>query len=300
MELRDLEYFKSVCDTASFTKAAQICHISQPTITKAVHRLEEEIGVKLFDRNRSKKQISLTPVGELFQKRVEKLLKYLEQSLYEVQNFYDTKVKLGLPPIIGATVFPSIYKELLRQFPKIIFDMQEDGTNDMKTILQNGEVDMGFIFQKKGTQSNEDFNSISLLQDELKVCVSNDHPLAHLEKISMADLKWERFILLTEGYLHNKILISECDKCGFYPNRSFTSKEIITVLSLVEAGVGVTLLTNLAVKDNLEIVAIPLEEPLYLDLLLCWSKNGTPSQECLTIIDFIANLYKKDVLPSYS
>jgi DNA-binding transcriptional LysR family regulator len=286
MELRDLEYFKSVCDTESFTKAAQVLHISQPTITKAVHRLEEEIGVTLFDRNRSKKQITLTPRGKIFLARVKGILDSVEETMLEVQNYQKTEIKLGLPPIIGSAIFPSIYTKLLKQFPHLKFELIENGTNYMRDLIEKGEVDLGFIFQKSDTEMNR-LNSIPLLRDELKVCVSKDHPFANMEKVSLDNLQWERFILLSESYLHNRIVISECEKNGYYPDTAFISKEIITVMSLVESGIGISLLSNMATRGHENIVTISLEDPIYLDVLLCWKKDHYLPSECQDIIDFI-------------
>ncbi|MGG0719918.1 LysR family transcriptional regulator [Robertmurraya massiliosenegalensis] len=292
MELRDLKYFKAVCDTGSFTKAGQVLHISQPTITKAVHRLEEEIGVQLFDRNKSSKQITLTHQGEIFLIKVEGILDYIDESVEAVQNFHNKKIRLGLPPIIGATFFPPIYEKMLTQFQSLQFEIQENGTNDMRTLIKKGQVDIGFIYHKCESEP-PDLNYIALKRDELKVCVSKDHPYAHLKKISLEDLQWERFILLSESYLHNHLVISECRKQGFTPDISFISSEVVTVKSLVETGLGITILSNMAIKDNQNIVPLSLEDPVFLDVLLCWKKDHVLSPECQQVIDYISLQFKK-------
>ncbi|WP_019153747.1 LysR family transcriptional regulator [Robertmurraya massiliosenegalensis] len=293
MELRDLKYFKSVCDTGSFTKAGQVLHISQPTITKAVHRLEEEIGVQLFDRNKSSKQITLTPEGQIFLLKVEGILDYIDESVVAVQNFQNKKIRLGLPPIIGAAVFPPIYEKLVTQFHSLQFEIQENGTNDMRSLIKKGQVDLGFIYHKCGTEP-PDLKYITLHRDELKVCVSKDHPFAHLKKIALEDLQWERFILLSESYLHNYLVLSECKKHGYIPDITFTSNEVVTVKSLVETGLGITILSNMAIKENQNIVPLSLEDPVFLDVLLCWKKDHILSPECQQVIDYISHQFKKE------
>ncbi len=280
MELRHLEYFHKVGKHKNFTHAAHSLHVSQPTVTNAVNQLEEELGVKLLYRNT--KVVSLTHQGELFHKRVESILEEIQSSVDEVRQS-NSKIKLGLPPMIGARVFPSIYLEIKNRFPGIDVEVMEKGSVSTCELLETGELDLGLIILP--TNSNS-LNMIPLIEEEIMVCMHPEHSLAKEKTICFSQLKHESFVALSEDFLHRKIMEEECEKHDFTPPIIFESHEVSTVKELVANGLGISLFMKLIVANRPDIVQVPLTQKVKLHIGIAWKKNKHLSQNCQQFIDY--------------
>ena len=114
MNIRDLEYFNSLCTTKSFTKTSRQFYISQPSITMALHRLEKELDTKLIIRDHSRNEILLTKSGEVLENHIKNILLEIKKTKSEIARINGDKIKLGVPPIIGAYYFPLILKDLAK------------------------------------------------------------------------------------------------------------------------------------------------------------------------------------------
>ncbi|RXT07252.1 LysR family transcriptional regulator [Ammoniphilus sp. CFH 90114] len=280
MELRHLEYFYKVGKHKNFTHAAHALHVSQPTVTNAVNQLEEELGVKLLIRNT--KNVSLTHHGELFHKRVESILGEIQSSIEEVKDRL-SKIKMGLPPMIGARIFPSVYKEFKHCFPAIDIEVMEKGSVSTCELLETGELDLGLIILPEDQSS---LNVIPLMEEEIMVCMHPDHALAKNKEICFSQLKDEDFVALTPDFLHRKLTLKECEKHGFTPRIVFESHEVSTAKELVANGLGISLFMKLIVAKRSDIVQIPLSNQTKVQIGLAWKKNKHLTKNCKQFIDF--------------
>ncbi|WP_134699466.1 LysR family transcriptional regulator [Ammoniphilus sp. YIM 78166] len=280
MELRHLEYFHKVGKHKNFTHAAHSLHVSQPTVTNAVNQLEEELGVKLLNRNT--KIVTLTQQGELFLRRVESILEEIQSSVDEIRKS-NSKIKLGLPPMIGARVFPSIYMEFKHLYPNIDVEVVEKGSVSTCNLLETGELDLGLIILPATSSS---LNMIPLMQEEVMVCMHPEHPLAKVKSICFSQLQHENFVALSEDFLHRKIMVEECEKHGFTPPIIFESHEVSTAKELVANGLGISLFMRLIVANRLDIVQVPLTNKVKINIGLAWKKNKHLSQNCQQFIDY--------------
>ncbi|MBO8168736.1 MAG: LysR family transcriptional regulator [Thermoanaerobacteraceae bacterium] len=286
MELRQLEYFYMVSKLKNFTHAAEKLHVSQPSVTNSINKLEEELGVQLLDRNT--KRVSLTSQGKIFFKRVEKILQGINEAVSEIKNFDKGTIKLGLPPIIGAYLFPSIFLEFKKVYPYLELQVFEEGSLSTRTMLEKGQLDLGIIILP---DHSEILNTIPLINEQIVVCLPPNHRLSQEKIISFSQLSNEKFILLRESYFHRKAILNECLKHGFSPNIVFSSNQIETVKALVASSIGISFLMCMAVNDNQKIIKVPLAEPIEISIGLAWKKDKHLSKASKTFIDFVRNYF---------
>lgn len=289
MELRQLEYFVEVSKHKSFTHAAECLHVSQPSISNSLHKLEDELGVKLLER--TTKNVSLTYKGELFLNRVVNILANMNEAICEISESDNGIVKIGLPPMIGAQMFPNVFIEFKQKYSNIEFDVIEKGSVAIRNLIETGELEMGFIILP---HSSECLQMIPLVEDQLVICMQKDHPLSSRNHIDCRDLTEERFVMLTAEYVHHKMLLDHLS--NIQPNIIFTSDKVETVKSMVGKGLGISLLMDLYVKDHHDIVAVPLKSPLNINIGLAWKKGRHLSSECKKVIEFFSQYFKEENL----
>lgn len=288
MELRQLEYFRMVGTLKSFTHAARKLHITQPCITNSILKLEDELGVQLLDR--TTKQVSLTEKGQLFLKRVNDILNEVNEATMEVQNYDSHLVSLGLPPMIGAYLFPDIFLKMQKTHPQTKIQVIEKGSIAIQDMLEKGEVDMAFMILH---QKSHLLEQVPLIEKEATVCLPRNHRLAKRKSLSFDELAEEKFIMLSNEYVHHKVFIDECAKRNITPDVIFQTDKIETMKALIESGAGISILMRIIVNESPDIVKVPLKNPILFPIGLAWRKDKTLSNSCLETIQFIKDYYAK-------
>lgn len=287
MELRQLEYFQTVCRLKKITLAANYLHVSQPSITVAIKKLEEELSVMLF--NRDQKQMTLTVEGSIFLQRTESILLSLQnavQEMHDIKNIPTGRIKIGVPPMIGAYLFPPIFTSFKRLYPLIELSIVERGSVTITRQLEEGELDLA-IFETSHQSSLLD--SLPIITGELVVCLPHQHPLSEMPVIDFKDLQDEEFILFSEGTYHRKVILNECERNNFTPHIALTTSQLETIRRLVRTGAGISFLFDFLVKDSTDIVVRPLSDPIRLNYGLGWSKEKYLSDAAKTFIEFFSN-----------
>ncbi len=286
MELRQLEYFSTVSKLKSFTHAAEELHVSQPSITHAIHKLEEELGVQLFERKT--KKVVLTVKGEIFYKRVTNILMSISEAVSEIKNIDIGTVKIGLPPMIGAHLFPNVYLEFSKAYPQIELQVVEKGSLYIRNLLEQGQLDIGFIIIPDHSYT---LDTIPLVKQQMMACLPHNHRFAHEKRLRLKQLLEEKFVFLSEEFVHHRIAFKECLKHGFTPDVIFSSDQVETVKALVAKGAGITLLMNMIVENDPNIVKVPLDPPIEINIGLAWKKDRHLSKECINTLHFIQNYF---------
>lgn len=269
MNIRDLEYFNHLCKTKSFTKAAKELYVSQPSITMSLRRLEKELNSKLIIRDHSKKLFTLTEAGMVFEKRVKNILYQMNEAKLEIAKIHNDKIKLGIPPIIGAYFFPLFIDDLVKNdFIKCI-EFVETGSLAMNNLLSSGKVDIAFI-GSLSPLNDDNIDSKLLKKDSFMLCVSKNHHLSKKLVIDFKDLKNEQFIVLGNSYIHSKVLNNLFKENDIIPKNIYHTDEIQTAKSLIASGLGVGIMIDMAVKNMPGIKTIPLKKcvPFYISLAL--------------------------------
>jgi DNA-binding transcriptional LysR family regulator len=285
MELRQLEYFQMVSRLNSITKAAEQLHIAQPSVTIAIKKLEEELGVMLFDR--TQKQITLTTEGRIFLQRVDEILSRIYDATVEMNDYrllQKGSIKIGFPPSIGAFLFPHLFARFQKRHPQFDLTVVEAGSLSIRSQLERGELDLGVIITSNASPR---LTTVSIVTGQILVCLPNGHPLGQFPTIPFSMLSDQRFILLTEDTYSRQIIMEECKKHRFTPHIVFSSSQIETIRGLVEQGVGISFLLDAVAEKRSKFITRPLAEPLYYQIGLAWNKERYLSKASKAFIDFI-------------
>lgn len=285
MDIRQLEYFRTVANSGSLTKAARLLLVSQPTITVALQKLENEVGVSLFDR--SQKQFTLTTEGKLFLDRVISVLNRLEEAVGELNSYKTLQsghVRIGILPLIGSFLFPKILANFKKYHPNVQFTIFEKYSKSINTALEKGELDIG-IFNQPNVSNL--LHNIHLVKQEILVCLLKSHPLAKQKNISLKQLRNEPMILFSETSSDRKVITQACLENGFAPNVILTTDQIESIKAFVSCGLGLSFMISSVPHKGTDLINIPLEEPLYLDFCVAWKKDSYLSVAAKTFVDFL-------------
>jgi len=289
MDFRQLTYFIEVAQCKSFTKAAEKLHVSQPTLSKMVKNLEDDLDVELIDR--SARQIALTDAGEIVLQEGLKIIESMEDlsmHLYDLMHLKRGKIEIGIPPLIGVLFFPRIIKGFQKLYPNIEIDLLERGGNKVMEEVKDGILDLGVVIMP---EEDEPFDCIPFLHDELNLFVHADHRLAVRESIKMQELQDEKFILFSEDFtLHDRI-IQECRKAGFNPDVAYVSSQWDFISEMIGEQLGIAILPRaIASKVNGELVkSVPIRPSIPWKLVTITKKEKYISRAAQAFIQFIVD-----------
>ncbi|WP_433943694.1 LysR family transcriptional regulator [Paenibacillus sp. SN-8-1] len=245
MELRQLQYFVKVAQKEHVTKAAEELHVAQSAVSRQIHQLEQELGVDLFIQKG--RNVHLTAVGQLFCSRVEAIIKDLELAVNEVHEFLDPEqgeIRLGFPHSLGIHLIPSIVAEFRKIYPNVKFRFKQGMFPSLIRDVTMAEVDLAFI--SPFPESHDQVQGNLVITEELVAILPPNHPLAGEETIHLNQLKDDKFILFSKGYSLRPIVWQACLEAGFSPKIAFEGEETDTIRGLVAAGMGVSLLPEMA------------------------------------------------------
>lgn len=245
MELRQLLYFVKVAQKEHVTKAAEELHVAQSAVSRQIHQLEQELGVDLFIQKG--RNVHLTAVGQLFCSRVEAIIKDLELAVNEVHEFLDPErgeIRLGFPHSLGIHLIPSIVAEFRKIYPNVKFRFKQGMFPSLIRDVTMAEVDLAFI--SPFPESHDQVEGDLVITEELVAILPPSHPLAGEETIHLNQLKDDKFILFSKGYSLRPIVWQACLEAGFSPKIAFEGEETDTIRGLVAAGMGVSLLPEMA------------------------------------------------------
>jgi len=244
MELLQLKYFQTVARLEHMTKAAEQLQIAQPSLSKTIARLEETVGVPLFDRQG--RQIRLNQFGRAFLERVNRAFRELEEGerqIREMAGLNRGSIKLG---VSITSVLPELIGTFMERHPRVHFRQTLGTTAEMKKRLEEGEVDLCITSVEIGSSELE---WRELITEEVFLAVSPAHPLANRESVGLSELEEESFISMNIGYSFRDLMDELCLQAGFTPNIMFEVDEPEGISRLVGQGLGVAFLPELAFKS---------------------------------------------------
>ncbi|KMY54052.1 LysR family transcriptional regulator [Bacillus sp. FJAT-27231] len=275
MELRDLKSFMEVAEHRSFTKAATHSYLSQPSLSKAVRKLEEELHVELFDR--STRHLQLTDAGKIVYQQGQKAFSALTELgvlLDELMDIAAGEIKIGIPPLIGTLFFPDIARRFHKKYPKVSLELVELGAKLIAQLVEEGQIDLGIIVLPA---DEEKFNTYPFIQDEFVLYIHENHRLAGKENVSLNELKSEKFILFSESFTLHDYIKRACEDAGFTPSIAYQSSQWDLIIELVSSQLGITLLPKSIYykQNNPEIKIVPIKHsPLLWKLGIITKKNA--------------------------
>lgn len=291
MELRQLEYFQMASRLKNITRAAERLRVSQPNITVAIKKLEAELGIQLFDR--SQKQLSLTPEGAVFLNRIELALRNIQDAVLEVNDYKQLQkgtIKIGIPSMIGAYLFPKIFSSFQRKYSHLDVYLYEEGSMKIREQLERDELDFGIVIISDASPS---LQLLPMSTNQIVACVPESHPLAEKNSLCIQDMADTDLIMLKEGSFLRHLVLQKLKAASITPNIVLESNQIETIKGLVSSGVGIAYLLDFIVEGTPGIKALPMSEPIFVDVGLAWKKDRYISKAAQSFIDFCKNTLKK-------
>ena len=284
MELRQLEYFRMTAKLRNLTRAAAELEVSQPNITVAIQKLESLLGLRLFDR--SQKQVLLTAEGEIFLRRVEPALDILHDALRELEDYKNLSkgnIRIGIPPMIGAYLFPRICSDFQKIYPHLTISLYEEGSMAIRENLEAGELDFGIIILSDIPAA---LNTFPMCTSELVACVPEDSPLASRPSFRLKDFDNENLIVMKHGSFIRRMLSDRFASMGISPNVVLESNQIEIIKHLVANGIGLACLLDCVTKGNQDFRVLSFNRPMHFDVGLAWKKDRYISKAAAAFMDF--------------
>ncbi|RTE10700.1 LysR family transcriptional regulator [Paenibacillus whitsoniae] len=292
MDIRHLQYIQEIVRLNSFTKAAETLHITQPSISKAVKQLEQELGTDLFIREG--KHFRLTDAGSAILKYagpILQLFESLQSELNDLNYLNQGSIRIGLPPMAGASFFPTVIKRFQDRYRGIAITMIEEGAVKIEEGLIDGTLDVGVVISPIKADI---FDSFALIQDRLSLVVSPSHRLAGRDEVKLAELAEERFILFNRNFALHDQIIGRCRSVGFEPQIVHESSQWDFIAAMVGAELGIAMLpqTICQTLPAERIVVVPLVQPVIpWELVLVWKRDGYLSLATRAWISFTQEVF---------
>lgn len=249
MNIKDLEYFNELIKIKNFTIVAQKFNVSQPTITLAIKRLEEEFNTKFFLRNQSHKELIVTDAGNQFYAHSQKIVHELQIANNELRNTATQKIFFGLPPIIGTYYFPLVTPDLLRN--KLLNELKiiSRGSATCRKMLLDGELDIALLGSNSPLK-DPNLKTEIFARSPYKVIVGNNHSWAHRKSIEISELRGQPFVIQNDSFIHKRALKKVAHLGHFRPNIICQTDNIMMLKALVAANTGISLLTKIAIQPT--------------------------------------------------
>jgi LysR family transcriptional regulator, hydrogen peroxide-inducible genes activator len=247
MNLKDLKYLVALADTGHFGKAAERSFVSQPTLSAQLKKLEEYLGVKLVERQ--PKNVQLTEVGKQIVIRARRMLDEGDEIVALARSNTDPfagKLKVALIPTIGPYLLPRVMQKLRKGMPHLGLMLYEYQTEALLKRLRDGEVDVG-IMALPALQDG--IESRPLYEENFTVALPNAHPLAAKSTIKVQDLKGQTLLLLEDGHCLRDQALEVCSRVDVKEAEDFRATSLETLRQMVVAGLGITLLPEMAVES---------------------------------------------------
>ncbi|MFS0981416.1 LysR family transcriptional regulator [Enterococcus casseliflavus] len=296
MNIRDLEYFNALAEMLSFTQVAHKFAVSQPTVSYAVKRLEEHYGCDLIAREASHRSISLTTEGEILKAHAQYILDEFLTLDRAIDHAKNNRTHIGLPPIIRSKVFSKLLdeKEIIRFISN--FHLVSGGSNELLSKLLSGKIDFSLL-GSVNPLVHPNLQVKLLHQQEFFIFVSKENPLAEKKEISFEEAAKYPFILLEKGYTHMRAFQNLSEKSKKKPEVPFYFSDVQTIGQLVSSNIGITLMTEFPVFQEMEgLVKIPLvpEDKEIFYIQYAYLKSAMLNQEVQKLIRILDELSWED------
>jgi LysR family transcriptional regulator, hydrogen peroxide-inducible genes activator len=244
LKLKDLRYLVAVADAKHFGRAAERCFVSQPTLSAQLKKLEEYLGVQLIER--APKRVQLTEAGHEIVERARRVLEASDDIVELAKGHRDPlagRIRLALLPTIGPYLLPNVAGKLRKALPRLELMLYEYQTDPMLAKLHSGEIDVGILALPVAMDGLE---VLELHKEPFMVALPSNHRLAQRASIKVEDLANETLLLLEDGHCLRDQALDICSATSMHEKQDFRATSLETLRQMVAAGVGITLLPELA------------------------------------------------------
>lgn len=287
MNINYLRYFLAVCEYGSITKAAENIHISQPSITAAIQYLEQNYRIKLF--NRKNKKLQLTEEGFKFLQYTKALLHQCDdftRKTMDIETGRKITLKVGMPGVLGSFFLDKIVPDFEQEHPDINLEIFEIPTVDGIKRIQDSTLDFVIGITNFIPQSN--CNVAKIFTTELMLAVSKNNPLSDSSEIMPSQIKDCRFVTISEGSFHYKILRK------MFPEQDLNivlhSNQVSTIKYMIENDYAVAIIYKDIFKDDKNIRTIPFKDSISADINMFWRGDSYCNSASKTFISYLRNI----------
>jgi len=293
--VKQLTYLQALAEEEHFGRAAERCFVTQSTMSAGIKELEETLGTKLFER--TKRSVMLTPTGRLITDAATDVLLQINEILAMAARGREpltSRLYLGTIPTIGPYVLPQIMALLQKSYPNLKPYLKEEQTDVLLRDLRKGDLDVALIALPFDTQW---FNHMSLGFENFQLAVPKGHPLLKKSAIKITDIDPEDLLLLGEGHCLKTHALSACQLAEGELRQSFQATSLGTLVQMVNAGLGVTLLPDMAIRAGIlkgtTIKTLPIQNAGdHREIALAWRKTSQRIEEFELLGDMIIQAIK--------
>ena len=293
--LQQLRYLVAVAETLHFRRAAELTHVTQPTLSGQLRELEERLGVQLVERSRAK--VMLTPLGKEIAARSRTVLRDV-QDIVELakhgQTLLGGTIRVGVLQSLGPYLLPHLLPELHQSYPSLKLYVREGMPQALLDGVDDGSFDLLlFPLPVKGA----DLQSVRLFREPLWIVAPSDHRLAAKEEAERSDLKGETVLTLEHGHrLHDQVR-ELCDEFGAKLSHDYEGTSLDTLRQMVGMGMGLSFLPALYVRSEVlhdsQVAARRLQSrPPYRMIGMIWRKHSARQDEFLALAGLVRGILK--------
>jgi LysR family hydrogen peroxide-inducible transcriptional activator len=261
--IKQLRYLQALNKTLSFTEAAALCFVGQSTLSAGLKELESTLGVQLVERD--KQTVSITPIGQEVIDRAERLLAQADDLVDFVDSYAGSMVgviKLGVIPTIAPFILPNLMPKMREQYPDLQIALREDLSGNLINKLDRHELDFALIALPYDT---EGFLVKELFDDEFWLIAKEGDPILKKKDLHLSHQMSDRILLLEDGHCIREHTLKACRRSELVSNNGIEATSLLTLVQMVESGLGIALLPEMAVQSgllsNTQLIARPLAMP---------------------------------------
>ncbi|NRD79847.1 LysR family transcriptional regulator [Bacillus sp. BRMEA1] len=280
--------FIKAIETGSFTKAAEELGYTQSAISQMVHSLEEELSTTLIKRSRT--GITLTPDGEEFLPFIRNIYnshRELLEKQKEMKGLQSGLIRIGTFSSVSCHWMPELMRDFKEHYPAVHFELHQGNYTDISKWIHEGKVDFGFVNPKAVSK----LSTVPLEEDEMLAVLPAAHPLANQDKVSLKELTTEPYILLNEGEISEPLTIF--NQHNFEPNIQYRVYDDYTIMSMIEQGLGISILPKLVLsRCPYHIVTKSISPAVVRTISLAYKDKRILPIASRFFIDFIVEKYR--------
>src|SRR5277367_928248 len=277
MEVRQIRSFLSIAETLHFGRAAELIHLSQPALSLQIRALEEEVGVRLFER--SPRKTTLTAAGAAFRDDAAAALLQLEQAIRKSRLAASGKLgllRIGFISTAGIELVGDIVRQFRELNPEVEFSLRNILTAEQVQMLETGALDIGFLRLPIGGQSTLDV--VTVHREPFVLVVPSSHKLAKKKRVRLREVAGEDFVMYERSWApgFHDLMFGILRDAGIVPNVTQTAGEVPTLISLVHSGMGITIAPLSVVKHSAaSVVACKIVDRIPMSDIGIAVRNGT-------------------------
>ena len=248
MELHQLRYVCAIADTGNFSRAAERCQVAQPSLSQQVLKLEEDLGAKLFDR--LGRSVRVTEAGRAFIPRARAILEQIDvarSSVAAKNSDLRGSIAVGVIPTVAPYLMPTYTAAFAKKYPDAKLRIVEETTSVLLEGLRDLSIDVAILALPL---RHKDLELFPIRTEPLFAALKRDHPRASAKSLALKDLRGESFVMLRDGHCFRDLSMGACTHARVTPKIAFESGQFSSLLGMVAAGVGVSLIPEMAIDRS--------------------------------------------------